>query len=61
MPKPRVEKIEVGYIGGDYQEVFINGNSHWFNIHWSDVTILQELEQYYDFDDLDRKELEVMW
>ena len=47
--KPKVEKIEVGYIGGDYQEVFINGNSHWFNIHWSDITILEELEKYYDF------------
>lgn len=61
MPKPKVTKIEVGYIGGDYQEVFINDNSHWINIHWSDTTILEELEQYYDFEGVERKDLEVMF
>ena len=61
MPKPKVEKIEVGYIGGDYQEVYINGNSHWFNIYWTASTVLEELEKYYDFEYMDCKDLEVMW
>lgn len=61
MPKEKVHKIEVGYIGGDYQEVFINGNSHTFNIYWTASTVLEELEKYYDFSYLDVKDLEVMW
>lgn len=61
MPKPKVEKIEVGAMYGDMQEVFINGNAHSFNIYWTASTVLESLEKYYDFDDLDRKDLEVMW
>ena len=61
MPKTKVEKIEVGAMYGDMQEVFINGNLHTINTHWSDATILEELEQYYDFEGVKRKDLEVMF
>ena len=61
MPKAKVTKIEVGAMHGDYQEVFINGNPHTFNIYWTASTVLKELEKYYDFDYMDRKDLEVMW
>ena len=61
MPKPKVERLEVSAMHGDYQTVIINGNKHEFNIYWSPSTVLEELEKYYDFDYLDRKDLEVMW
>lgn len=61
MPKPKVETIHLGLIYGDYQELFINGNKHSFNIYWSPMNVLEELERYYDFSYLDRKDLEVMW
>lgn len=61
MPKQKVDKIQVGAMYGDIQEVFINENRHEFNIYWSPSTVLEELEKYYDFDYMDRKDLEVMW
>lgn len=61
MSKEKVRKIEVGAMYGDTQEIFINGNQHTFNIYWTPQTVLEELEKYYCFDYLDRKDLEVMW
>ena len=57
MPKPKVNSIQVGAMYGDWQEIFINGNQHAFNIYWTPATVLEELEKHYDFDYLDRKDI----
>lgn len=61
MCKQKVTKIEPGMMYGDWQEIFVNGNRHTFNIYWTPSTVLEELSKYYDFSYLDEKDLEVMW
>lgn len=61
MYKPKVESIWVGSINGDYQGVFINGNYHEYSIRWFPDEVLNKLSEYYDFSEVDERDLEVLW
>lgn len=62
MPKKKIDKLFIGALHGEKQEIKINDTDYYeYSIYHHPDEILDELAKHYDISDKDRKYFEVLW